>query len=50
MSLATQAVAPEVSVLVPAKDEAENLPEFVRQARGIPAAAVPLRAGHCERR
>jgi len=33
VSLATQAVAPEVSVLVPAKDEAENLPEFVRQAR-----------------
>lgn len=32
MSLATPAIAPEVSVLVPAKDEAENLPEFVRQA------------------
>jgi glycosyltransferase involved in cell wall biosynthesis len=27
------AAAPEVSVLVPAKDEAENLPEFVRLAR-----------------
>ncbi|OLB15149.1 MAG: hypothetical protein AUI99_00795 [Gemmatimonadetes bacterium 13_1_40CM_3_69_22] len=39
MSLATQAVAPEVSVLVPAKDEAENLPEFVRQAR---EAFLPL--------
>ncbi len=35
MSLATQAVAPDVSVLVPAKDEAENLPEFVRQAREV---------------
>ncbi len=33
MSLATPAVAPAVSVLVPAKDEAENLPELVRQAR-----------------
>jgi len=33
VSLATPAVAPEVSILVPAKDEAENLPEFVRQAR-----------------
>src|SRR5689334_9896153 len=30
---------PEVSVLVPAKDEAENLPEFVRQAR---EALLPL--------
>ena len=39
MSLATPAVAPEVSVLVPAKDEAENLPEFVRQAR---EALLPL--------
>jgi len=39
VSLATQAVAPEVSVLVPAKDEAENLPEFVRQAR---EAFLPL--------
>jgi glycosyltransferase involved in cell wall biosynthesis len=33
VSLATPAVAPEVSVLVPAKDEAENLPELVRQTR-----------------
>ena len=33
MSLATPAVAPEVSVLVPANDEAENLPEFLRQMR-----------------
>ena len=33
MSLATPAGVPEVSVLVPAKDEAENLPEFVRQAQ-----------------
>src|SRR5207245_8592456 len=39
VSHATQAVAPEVSVLVPAKDEAENLPEFVRQAR---EAFLPL--------
>jgi glycosyltransferase involved in cell wall biosynthesis len=35
MSLATPAVAPEVSVLVPAKDEVDNLPEFVRQAREV---------------
>jgi glycosyltransferase involved in cell wall biosynthesis len=39
VSLATQAAAPEVSVLVPAKDEAENLPELVRQARD---AFLPL--------
>ncbi|MGH7567450.1 MAG: glycosyltransferase family 2 protein [Gemmatimonadales bacterium] len=39
MSLATLAVAPAVSVLVPAKDEAENLPELVRQAR---EAFLPL--------
>ena len=39
MSLATPAVAPEVSVLVPAKDEAENLPELVRQTRD---ALLPL--------
>jgi glycosyltransferase involved in cell wall biosynthesis len=32
MSLATLAVIPELSILAPAKDEAENLPEFVRQA------------------
>jgi len=40
VSLATGASLPDVSVLVPAKDEAENLPEFVRQAReallGVP--------------
>lgn len=39
MSLATPAATPEVSILVPAKDEAENLPEFVRQAR---EALLPL--------
>jgi len=39
VSLATAAAAPEVSVLVPAKDEAENLAEFVRQAR---EALLPL--------
>ena len=39
MSLATNATLPEVSVLVPAKDEAENLPEFVRLAR---EALLPL--------
>jgi glycosyltransferase involved in cell wall biosynthesis len=39
VSLATGAALPEVSVLVPAKDEAENLPEFVRQAR---EALLPL--------
>ncbi len=39
MSLATPATAPEVSILVPAKDEAESLPEFVRQAR---EALLPL--------
>jgi glycosyltransferase involved in cell wall biosynthesis len=33
MSLATGASPPDVSVLVPAKDEAETLPEFVRQTR-----------------
>src|SRR2546428_8742168 len=33
VSLATPAAQPEVSVLVPAKDEAENLPELVRLAR-----------------
>jgi glycosyltransferase involved in cell wall biosynthesis len=33
VSLATATAAPEVSVLVPAKDEADNLPEFVRLAR-----------------
>ncbi|MGH7645634.1 MAG: glycosyltransferase family 2 protein [Gemmatimonadales bacterium] len=39
MSLATPAIAPEVSVLVPAKDEAETLPDFVRLAR---EALLPL--------
>jgi glycosyltransferase involved in cell wall biosynthesis len=39
VSLAGPAVTPEVSVLVPAKDEAENLPELVSQAR---EALVPL--------
>jgi glycosyltransferase involved in cell wall biosynthesis len=33
VSLATAAALPEVSVLVPARDEAENLPELVRLAR-----------------
>jgi glycosyltransferase involved in cell wall biosynthesis len=39
VSLATNSTLPEVSVLVPAKDEAENLPEFVRLAR---EALLPL--------
>ncbi|HXF95060.1 MAG TPA: DPM/DPG synthase family glycosyltransferase [Gemmatimonadales bacterium] len=39
MSLATGDTLPEVSILVPAKDEAENLEEFVRQAR---EALLPL--------
>jgi glycosyltransferase involved in cell wall biosynthesis len=39
MSLATNSTPPEISVLVPAKDEAENLPEFVRLAR---EALLPL--------
>jgi len=39
VSLATPAAQPEVSVLVPAKDEAENLPELVRLAR---EAFLPL--------
>ena len=39
MSLATNSTQPEVSVLVPAKDEAENLAEFVRLAR---EALLPL--------
>jgi glycosyltransferase involved in cell wall biosynthesis len=43
MSLATQAGPVDVSVLVPAKDEAENLPEFLAQCeaafRGTPFAA-----------
>ena len=33
MSLATPVVSPEVSILAPANDEADNLPEFVRQTR-----------------
>jgi glycosyltransferase involved in cell wall biosynthesis len=39
VSLATNSTQPDVSVLVPAKDEAENLPEFVRLAR---EALLPL--------
>jgi glycosyltransferase involved in cell wall biosynthesis len=39
VSLAGAGVRPDVSVLVPAKDEADNLPEFVRQAR---EALLPL--------
>jgi glycosyltransferase involved in cell wall biosynthesis len=39
VSLATTAARPDVSVLVPAKDEALNLPEFVRLAR---EAFLPL--------
>ncbi|HKW41272.1 MAG TPA: glycosyltransferase family 2 protein [Gemmatimonadales bacterium] len=39
MSLATPAATPEVSVLVPAKDEADNLTEFIRQTR---EALLPL--------
>lgn len=39
MSLAANGARPEVSVLVPAKDEAENLPELVRLMR---EALLPL--------
>jgi glycosyltransferase involved in cell wall biosynthesis len=39
VSLATGNTIPDVSVLVPAKDEADNLGEFVRQAR---EALLPL--------
>jgi glycosyltransferase involved in cell wall biosynthesis len=39
MSLATNSTPPDVSVLVPAKDEAENLAEFVRLTR---EALLPL--------
>ncbi|HEV8382373.1 MAG TPA: glycosyltransferase family 2 protein [Gemmatimonadales bacterium] len=39
MSLATNSTAPDVSVLVPAKDEAENLAELVRLTRD---ALLPL--------
>jgi glycosyltransferase involved in cell wall biosynthesis len=40
MSLAKPGTTPDVSVLVPAHDEAENLPEFVRQA-GEALAPLP---------
>jgi len=40
MSLAKPGTTPDVSVLVPANDEAENLPEFVRQA-GEALAPLP---------
>jgi len=39
MSLATNSMPPDVSVLVPAKDEADNLAEFVRLTR---EAMLPL--------
>lgn len=39
MSLATNSTTPDVSVLVPAKDEADNLAEFVRLTR---EAMLPL--------
>lgn len=39
MSLATNSTPPDISVLVPAKDEAENLAEFVRLTR---EALLPL--------
>ena len=39
MSLATNSTPPDASVLVPAKDEAENLTEFVRLTR---EAMLPL--------
>jgi glycosyltransferase involved in cell wall biosynthesis len=39
VSLATNSTAPDVSVLVPAKDEAENLAEFVKLTR---EALLPL--------
>jgi len=39
VSLATNSTAPDVSVLVPAKDEADNLAEFVRLTR---EAMLPL--------
>ena len=39
MSLATNSTRPDVSVLVPAKDEADNLAEFVRLTR---EALLPL--------
>ena len=44
MSLAATGSRPEVSILVPAKDEADNLPELVRQMR---EALLPL-AYACE--
>ncbi|HTR20675.1 MAG TPA: glycosyltransferase family 2 protein [Gemmatimonadales bacterium] len=39
MSLATPSAVPDVSILVPAKDEAENLPELVKLMR---ETALPL--------
>ncbi len=39
MSLATRSAIPDVSILVPAKDEAENLPELVKLVR---ETALPL--------
>jgi glycosyltransferase involved in cell wall biosynthesis len=44
MTLATNGAVAQVSVLVPAKDEAENLPEFVRQC----AAALAAEPYACE--
>jgi glycosyltransferase involved in cell wall biosynthesis len=44
MTLAARGADAEVSVLVPAKDEAENLPEFVRQC----AAALAPEPYSCE--
>jgi glycosyltransferase involved in cell wall biosynthesis len=38
MSLATPVVIPDVSILAPANDEADNLPEFVRQTREVLSA------------
>ena len=42
MTLPAEGVRPRVSVLVPAKDEAENLPEFMRQAAETFAATPGL--------
>ena len=51
MSLATPVVMPDVSILAPANDEAENLPEFVRQTReALLAAPLCGRADRGERR
>lgn len=38
MTLPAEVMLPRVSVLVPAKDEADNLPEFMRQAAAVFAA------------